>query len=149
MTKKKQLLEACMSSFQLRLKRIQKTIGDISLSLSSETKSTAGDKHETGRAMLQLEREKAGEQLREIEKQLVLLNRIETQLPSQRVALGSFVITENASYFIAVSLGVLKLENEEVYAVSPESPIGKALIGRTVGEVLQFRDTPIKIIKIL
>jgi len=60
---KTQLLELCNQSLDTRLQNVLAVIEDIKQSLQSETKSSAGDKHETGRAMLQLEREKAGHQL--------------------------------------------------------------------------------------
>ena len=65
---KQDLCHQCQAFIDNRLRTIQKTINEIQESLTSETKSSAGDKHETGRAMLQLEREKAGNQLAEIQK---------------------------------------------------------------------------------
>ena len=46
-----------------RLKTIEKAIFELQQSLDSETKSSAGDKHETGRAMLQIELEKNNNKL--------------------------------------------------------------------------------------
>ena len=66
MTLKETLLSKCHEFIDERHQRIQRTIDEIKVSLQSETKSSAGDKHETGRAMLQLEREKAGQQLKKI-----------------------------------------------------------------------------------
>ena len=57
---KEQLYEFCRAYIDGRTIRINESIKSIQESLSSETKSSAGDKHETGRAMLQLEREKLG-----------------------------------------------------------------------------------------
>ena len=65
---KQNLYNQCQEFIDNRFETIQNTIKDIQKSLLSETKSSAGDKHETGRAMLQLEREKAGQQLAEIQK---------------------------------------------------------------------------------
>ncbi len=63
-----ELQQQCKDLINFRLERIQKTIADIEYSLKDESKSTSGDKHHTGRAMLQIDRENAGNQLREIEK---------------------------------------------------------------------------------
>jgi hypothetical protein len=43
---------------------VQKVLADLHHSASNETKSTAGDKHETALAMLQLEQENKRQQLR-------------------------------------------------------------------------------------
>ena len=68
MTTKPQLYVFCRAFVEERIARIQNNIKGIQEALTSETKSSAGDKHETGRAMLQLEREKLGRQLAEAEK---------------------------------------------------------------------------------
>ena len=73
---KEVLYASCIDFIEDRLETIQRTINDIQGSLTSETKSSAGDKHETGRAMLQLEREKSGVQLNEIQKVLANLDGI-------------------------------------------------------------------------
>lgn len=65
---KQELSNQCLEFVENRFQTIQNTINEIQESLLSETKSSAGDKHETGRAMLQLEREKSGNQLAEIQK---------------------------------------------------------------------------------
>ena len=66
---KEKLLSQCKDFISRRKKVIDGVIFEIENALLSETKSSAGDKHETGRAMLKLEREKAGVQLREIHKE--------------------------------------------------------------------------------
>ena len=59
MNLKEQLYNHCLEIVEKRFEMIQTIITGIQQSLLSETKSTAGDKHETGRAMAQLEQEKA------------------------------------------------------------------------------------------
>ena len=78
---KEKLHKQCQDALNQRLEVIKSTISDIQNSLQSETKSTAGDKHETGRAMLQLEREKAGNQLAELQKQIGILHKINPEMP--------------------------------------------------------------------
>ena len=63
---KTHLLSICVSQLATRRASVDKILANVALSLKEETKSSAGDKHETGRAMLQLERENAGKQLAEI-----------------------------------------------------------------------------------
>jgi transcription elongation GreA/GreB family factor len=121
-----------------RFKSIQRHISDIQNSLLSETKSSAGDKHETGRAMLQLEREKAGRQLAEINKLRKALSKINIEKKPTLVGLGSLVYTSKAHYLIAVSLGALKVGDDSFYAISPSTPIGQLLMGKTVGDEVSF-----------
>ncbi|MGB3608020.1 MAG: 3-oxoacyl-ACP synthase [Psychroserpens sp.] len=143
------LYHQCEQFVAHRLESIKTTIAEIQESLTSETKSSAGDKHETGRAMLQLEREKAGQQLAEIQKTNQLLSQIDIAKRSEFIGLGSLVYTTSSNYFVAISAGELKTENLICYAISANTPIGKLLLGKTVGDEVQFRDQAFKIIKVI
>ena len=102
----------------------------LQFALTSESKSSAGDKHETGRAMLQLEMEKAGQQLTSINQMKVILDKISTENESEVVCLGSVIITNKANYYLSISAGKLIVENEDYFAVSTNSPIGQQLLGK-------------------
>lgn len=146
---KQDLYNQCQEFIDNRLKAVQQTIGEIQESLTSETKSSAGDKHETGRAMLQLEREKAGQQLSEIQKINQLLSKIDITYTSEIIGLGTVVLTTTSNYFIAISAGELKANRESYYAISANTPIAKLLLGKTTGDQIQFRDQNFKIIKVI
>ncbi|AXP80703.1 hypothetical protein CJ739_1616 [Mariniflexile rhizosphaerae] len=145
---KKELYVQCFDFVENRFNTIQNTINEIQESLTSETKSSAGDKHETGRAMLQLEREKAGSQLAEIQKTKESLSKIQISNTSEFIGLGSVVYTNKSNYFIAISAGELKVDNDVFYAISPHTPIGQLLMGKTVGNAVVFREQQFKIEKI-
>jgi len=135
---KEQLLQTCKTELAQQKINIQKRLEDIVSGLQSETKSSAGDKHETGRAMLQIERENVGRQLAEIEKQEQILKRI--QLYKQEyIALGSVVYTENGNYFIAVPIGKLVIDTMDYYVIGISSPIGQLLLGKKKGETIHFK----------
>ncbi|PTM10880.1 MAG: 3-oxoacyl-ACP synthase [Bacteroidetes bacterium] len=146
---KRKLFQFCNHFIDTRLQTIQKQIEELQFSLLTETKSSAGDKHETGRAMLQLEREKAGNQLAEIQKQKQILKRINPDTKSQNIALGSIVYTTKSNYFIGISAGELVVENDKFYAISPATPIAQLLLSKAKGDSVNFRDTNIYISKIL
>ncbi len=145
---KRQAYGFCKDFAENRIKRINKSIKAVGSSLASETKSSAGDKHETGRAMLQLEREKLGRQLFEAEKMLGQLQRIKTGKDSAVVILGSLVTTNEANYYIAISAGRFEWENEAVYCISANTPIGKILMGKTKGSGFHFNGTEQRIEKV-
>ncbi|MBZ9652830.1 GreA/GreB family elongation factor [Psychroflexus montanilacus] len=138
MSLKHDLYQQCLQLVDQRYQSIQRQIADLQNSLLSETKSSAGDKHETGRAMVQLEREKAGHQLAEINKLRTVLSQLTTDNTSSHVSLGSVVFTSKAHYFISVSLGALEVDGQTFYAISPSTPIGQLLMGKTPGDVVNF-----------
>lgn len=145
---KKDLFEFCETFVVDRITRIQKNMVDIQEALTSETKSSAGDKHETGRAMLQLEREKLGNQLAQAEEMKQVLARVTLQENTQIVGLGSCAITSKGNYFLAISAGVFINKDVSVFCISVGTPIGKLLLGKTIGEVIIFNGEKIEILKI-
>ena len=92
---KQQLYNQCTALIQKKRLQIEGSIALLQVSLTSESKSTAGDKHETGRAMIQLEREKLGNQLKQLELQEAVLRKIQTDKKSDLIVLGSYVVTDN------------------------------------------------------
>lgn len=141
MTLKQRLHQHCEFILNKRLGAIQNSISDIQNALESETKSSAGDKHETGRAMLQLEREKAGHQLAEIQKLNETLQKIKPESQHQSVALGSVVYSTQSNYFIAISVGEIVIGNDKFYAISAATPMAKLLFSKAIGDCIEFRDT--------
>jgi transcription elongation GreA/GreB family factor len=146
---KQQLYMLCQDFVENRSETVQNTINEIQESLTSETKSSAGDKHETGRAMLQLEREKAGHQLAEIEKLTESLSKIDVTLSSKTVRLGSIVYTTQLNYFIAISAGQIEVDGTKFFAISPNTPVGLILIGKSIGDEGVFKTQIIKILNVV
>lgn len=142
---KKNLYSFCERYVEERLSRIKQSIQEIKESLDSETKSSAGDKHETGRAMLQLEREKMGLQLHDAEKMSIILSRISITNRARTVVLGSLVETSKQVYFLAVSAGEFKNGDESIFCISGSTPIGQLLLGKTIGDVISYNDEKIRI----
>ena len=145
MSVKEQLYRLCEDFVNQRLQTIHQTIQSNQKALTSETKSSAGDKHETGRAMLQLEMEKAGQQLQAVQQMKEILARINPSKSTEVVSLGSLVQTNLGTYFISISAGQLSLDGTTYFAISTSSPIGKLLLGKKVGAELVWNNRKIKI----
>ena len=149
MTLKEKLISKCNDFALERKSLIDTQIEEIKEALFEEIKSTVGDKHETGRAMLQMEREKVGNLFKEVEEMFKTLRKVDISLPSSIVHLGSIVFTSKANYFIAISAGQIKMGNEEFYAISSSTPIGKILMSKAVGDEVVFRGQKFIIEKIM
>jgi len=149
MSLKETLYTLCLNLVNERETSIQANFSSIQEAMLSETKSSAGDKHETGRAMLQLDREKLGNQLMEIQKVKEILFKVKTDVVSKQGSLGSIVYTSKANYFISVSVGELSVNNEKFYAIASNTPIGKLLLGKKVGDSVSFRDQHFVIEKVI
>lgn len=107
-------------------------------SAANETKSTAGDKHDTSRSMMQLEQEKLAGQLQQFRLQKKTLELIDPWTTAKAVQLGAIVYTNHGNFFVAVSGKPIQSENSIFNCISIQSPIGKALQGASVGATKEF-----------
>ncbi|MFK5877940.1 MAG: 3-oxoacyl-ACP synthase [Flavobacteriaceae bacterium] len=135
---KQKLYNHCQEFVNQKLETIQKTILSNKEALNSETKSSAGDKHETGRAMLQLEMEKAGQQLKVVQQMQEKISRIDVSSKNSIGCLGSLITTNSHNYYLAVSIGKVTIDSKDYFVISSSSPIGKLLLGKTENEEIQF-----------
>lgn len=120
---------------------LQQILADLKESGSNETKSTAGDKHETALAMLQIEQANTRGQLQDALTQKAALEKINPALAAPVIVNGSLVKTSMGYLFISIALGKTMLENTTVFALSPQSPLGKKLMGLKAGETAWINDT--------
>ncbi len=137
-TLKEVLYQHCLAYVQNRVKAIQDSLSSSQESANSETKSTAGDKHDTARAMMQLEVEQKSQQLMEAQKLNIGLSQINPDLKLATVQLGALVTTNNGIYYIAISIGKVAINDQNYFVISPSSPIGQALFGLKKGETAEF-----------
>lgn len=145
MTIKEVLYQHCVTYVQDRINSIQDTLLSSQESANSETKSTAGDKHDTARAMMQLDVEQKSKQLAEAQKLTIGLSQIDVNLKPTTVQLGALVFTNVGIYFIAISIGKLDLMGISYFVISPSSPIGQALFGLKKGDSTAFNGKEISI----
>ncbi|MDO6736548.1 3-oxoacyl-ACP synthase [Wenyingzhuangia sp. 2_MG-2023] len=135
---KQEILQECIRLIDGKLQQIQNAIQDYQEDLNSETKSSAGDKHETGRAMLQLEMEKLGQQYQTVLTQKNVLQKIDVSV-KKKAQVGSLVgTTSGLNYFLATSVGQIVVAEKSIMVVSINSPIGKLILGKQKGAIFVF-----------
>ena len=135
-------LEAELSS---KIAEIRGAIDAARESRDNETKSSVGDKYETGRAMVQMEIEKNQAQLAKTENLLKTVKMIDLKKEYRKIEFGSFVMTNKGNYFISIAFGEVKLKGESIFCLSPLSPIGKELSGKMAGDKIVFQNREIEI----
>jgi|TARA_B110000483_G_scaffold243214_1_gene331903 hypothetical protein len=117
-------------------------------SASGETKSTAGDKHETARAMAMLEKDKASQLLQTNLMQLKLLDQINPKKLNTSPELGALIMAENCYFYLSIGLGKCVINNQEVYVISPASRVGSVLIGLKANDTFLFNKLKLTVITI-
>ena len=145
---KEQLYNFCEEYVKQRLYTVQQAIDAVKAAANDETKSSAGDKYETGRAMAQLEQEKNLNQLYEAQYLKNDFLKIDPLQKSKAIASGSLVITDKGNFYISISAGKIVLENEIYYAISNSSPIAKEFFGKSENQTVIFNGLKYLIIKV-
>lgn len=135
---KQELLSSCYANAEDRRSKILSSIKSIEESMFEESKSSSGDKYETGRSMLQIDRENAGKQLKEVEALIATLNKVNISATSNYARLGSLVVTNHFTYFISISIGAISVHDLRYLCIALNSPIGQLLNGKRVGEEFSF-----------
>lgn len=125
----------CLKLLQKKVTQLQAALKDLTDIAANETKSSAGDKHETALAMIQIEQEKTSRQLQATLQQIALTQAIDSSKTHIVSGPGSLVNTDKAVFYICIPLGRLFIQAAKpVFVVSPQSPIGLALNGLKNGE---------------
>ena len=104
----------------------------------SDSKSSAGDKHETSISMMQLEQEKVRKQLNEALEQKAELDKININVNNNRIAKGSLVKANNMFLFISIALGKITIDNKQIIILSSQSPLGIKLMGKQKNDSVEI-----------
>ncbi len=128
---------------------LQQAMAETNESMQSDTKSSAGDKYETGREMMQIELNNLQSQLNQIEQSRADIQRINLSSEHSEIGFGSLVKTNLGVYFISIGLGQVKYLNQSYYFVSLASPIGKTLLGHKAGNTICFNGRELSLLEII
>ena len=146
---KTELYSLCLKHIEQRISNAQEAIDVAKESANDDSKSSAGDKHETGRAMAQLEQEKSGQQLKEAEELKNVLEKIDMSRNSDSIQLGSLVLTDKGNFFVSIPVGKLIIEKEPYHAISIGSPIGTKIKNLKKNDTFDMNSIVYKILEVL
>ena len=132
------LLAKCFEYVEQRIETSRQAMKNAQDSANAEEKSSAGDKYETGRAMAQIERDKAAQQLEEALKLQTILQQINPAATNTKVGLGSLVLTKANRFYLSISMGKVSVDGSDYLFISPTSPIGQLLLNRKEEDQFTF-----------
>ncbi len=145
---KSALYQLCLGFIAQRIDTAETALQQAQEASNDDTKSSAGDKFETTREMMQQDIARNKNLLFDGQHNLQLLKSLENMPVSDTVRNGSLVVTSKGIFYVAVSAGQLKLDDQLVFAISAVSPIGQLLIGKKVGDTFSFNKNEYQIEKI-
>ncbi len=134
---KQDLLQACLDYANKRVTSYKNELITIRESIESNDKG-GGEDDDSGNSQLLSDLEKNSQHLSEANKMLNGLQDISPKTVSEKVMLGSVVKTTTNNFFISVSAGKVDISDGSYFAISQHSPIGTLLIGKKVGDSIEF-----------
>lgn len=135
---KEQIYQACLDHVAHNIETLQASIRAAQETSQAETKSSAGDKYETTRAMMQIDIETHTKRLNEAQNLQTTLLQIAWQDVHEWVKVGSLVTTNQGVFFMAIGIGQVRIEGQAYFVVSPTSPIGTCLLKKKVHDTFTF-----------
>ena len=145
---KETIYKQCKALLSTQIEALETNLKSIVESRDNETKSSVGDKYETGRAMMQLEFQKVQSQLNRVKADYSELQSYDLNRKVSKVDKGCIVLTDQGIYFISVALGKVKVKDEIYFCISLASPIGKLLQQKVVNDQVAFNGKTIRILEI-
>ncbi len=143
--KKELILNQLHKLLDKKIEALEQYIESAKESRDNETKSSVGDKYETGRAMAQMELDKNQTQLTQIQNQKNELLKIDASKKYDQSEFGAIIITNLGNYFLSIGIGKIDLENESCFCISASSPIGQQLLNKSAGDLFFFNGKEISI----
>lgn len=145
---KEAVVAECRRVIRERISNLKSQMAELVNDAANDSKSTAGDKHETSRAMMQLEQEKLGAQLKILEEQQRQLDQHPVQANRGKVNNGSLVETDRGLIFIGAALGKISVNKKEVICISQQSPLGKLLFAQEAGSNVSLNNIKYQVLSI-
>lgn len=141
MTLKEKTLQYYKQLVQDKIDVFQDMISNLTEDAKNDAKGSAGDKHETALSMMHLEQEKLNEKLKEYITYKKVLDKIDASKTTKIISLGSIIKANGILLFMSSALPKIKIEDKNIIALSPASPLGEKLMGQQVAYTFEINST--------
>jgi hypothetical protein len=132
-----------------KITELERVINEVQQSANQESKSSMGDKYETGRAMAQNEVFMLQTQLASLRQDFETIHTIDFSINIDKVIQGSLVETSTGWFLLSIGLGKISVDGKNLFCISINSPLGQVLKGKAAGEVYVMNGRSSKIITVI
>ena len=139
---KQEVHQHYMQLVQDRIDAFKDMIAALAEDSRNDAKGSAGDKHETALSMMHIEQEKLNRKLQEFLEQKKILERINPNVRHDKISVGSLITANGKHFFVAAALPKITVGETSVIALSPQSPLGSFMVGKTLGDSFRINDSP-------
>jgi hypothetical protein len=135
---KQQIIQHYNHYLNDRINSLREMIVDLTEDSLNDAKGSAGDKHETGLAMMHLEQEKLNRKLLEVVDTQNKFLKIDYSIVSNQIILGSLIEANDTFFLMAVALPKIEVDGKSIFGMSPQSPLGELFMGKKVKDLVLF-----------
>jgi len=141
MTFKQKIHQHYLQLVQDRIDVFKDMIVALTEDSKNDAKGSAGDKHETALSMMHIEQEKLNHKLKEVLAQKAVLDKIDSSAIAKTIIVGSLVKANGIHLYLSAALPKINIEEINIIALSPQSPLGNKLMGNEVGFSFEINGT--------
>lgn len=145
---KTELFAACQNYLNGRKETATLALQQAVEASNDDTKSSAGDKYETTREMMQQEIDRNKKMLMETGMMEQMLAQAVAVSKTTKVQNGSLVSTNNGSFLIAIGAGKLEVHGKEYFAISQASPLGQKMLQLKENDRFEFNGRSYQILAV-
>lgn len=138
----------CLNLLKARIHEARSTLEQAQEAGRSDTKSSAGDKHETARAMAQIEIEKQANAMRYLHELEAQVRGVDPLKRVERVASGALLSTDGGNFYVCAALGAIVVDGITVQTISLQAPILAAFANVAIGGAGAFRGKHYRLLRI-
>lgn len=140
---KEKIFQAAIRQLKEKISLLQQERKAVSEGILEDTKSSAGDKFETGREMMTQDLKTIETTIEKLQEDLDEIYRVQSiKSNSEAVREGSLIQLGTDFFLISASIGQLEVDGKKYFLLSRNSPLGQVLIGKKKGENVLFRGKP-------
>ena len=140
---KEKIFQAAIRQLKEKISLLQQERKAVSEGILEDTKSSAGDKFETGRENMTQDLKTIEGTIEKLQEDLDEIYRVQSiKSNSEAVREGSLIQLGTDFFLISASIGQLEVDGKKYFLLSRNSPLGQVLIGKKKGENVLFRGKP-------
>ncbi len=145
---KAELYKLCQQFIEQRINTAETALEQAREASNDDTKSSAGDKFETTREMMQQDISRNKRLLMDARQNLQVLESLKDHTATEVVKSGSLVYTTEGNFYISISVGQLTFDGKTYFAISALSPIGQLLLGKQAKDNITFNQKKYVILEV-
>lgn len=132
------LFDIALNYVKERIDTAESALANNRSDLDKDTKSSAGDKYETSREIVQQEVIRNELLLGDAREMETTLSKINIDHKFETIQNGSLAVTNKGTFFFAVAGGKFEYEKKDYFIISINSPLGQVLKDKKAGEKAIF-----------